>query len=157
MILDLGIQIKYGQEEFITSHKIILIGDSFAYGACVDKYAIAGNLRKSFENKNILNSYGRKLTSHRYLASLNKFAKEIISYNQNNDYIVMIVFNNDNIKNIEGYSEKILGSESLIEINESRSRPLKLSKNYIEVINKVSQEIIPESDNFSDELLQKQI
>ena len=60
----------------------------------------------------------------------------------------MIVFNNDNIKNIEGYSEKILGSESLIEINRSRSRPLKLSKNYIEVINKVSQEIIPESDNF---------
>ena len=125
----------------------LLIGDSFAYGACVDdKYTIAGNLRKSFENKNILNLAMGGNSPYEYLASLNKFAK-IISYNQNNDYIVMIIFNNDNIKNIEGY-RKILGSESLIEINRSRSRPLKLSKNYIEVINKVSQEIIPESDNF---------
>ena len=129
--------------------KIILIGDSFTYGACVeDKFTIAGRLRKSFENKNIINLAMGGNSPYEYLASLNKLAKEIISYKQNKDYIVMIVFSNDNMKNIPGYNEKILGSESLIEINSSENKPLKLNKNYIETINSVAQNIVPESDDF---------
>jgi len=129
--------------------KIILIGDSFTFGACVDnKYTIAGNLRKSFKNKNIINLAMGGNSPYDYLASLNKIAKEIISSFQNNDYVIMIVFENDNIEKIEGYHEKILGSQTLIELNKSSNRPLKLKNNYIESINKISKKVVPKSDSF---------
>jgi len=133
----------------LSSSKIILIGDSFTYGACVDeKDSIAGKLREEFKNKNIINLAMGGNSPYEYLASINKLAKEILSFSKKNDFITMIVFSNDNIKNVEGLHEKIIESNSIVELNNSSDKPLSLTYDYLKSINQISKAVIPKSDSY---------
>ena len=60
----------------------------------------------------------------------------------------MIVFSNDNIKNIEGLHEKIIESKSVVELNDSSDKPLSLTDDYLKSIKQISKAVVPKSDSF---------
>ena len=52
----------------------------------------------------------------------------------------MIVFSNDNIKNIEGLHEKIIESKSVVELNDSSDKPL--TDDYLKSIKQISKAVV---------------
>ena len=133
----------------LSSSKIILIGDSFTYGACVDeKDSIAGKLRKEFKNKNIINLAMGGNSPYEYFASINKLSKEILSFSKKNDYITMIVLVMTTSKILKGLHEKIIESKSVVELNDSSDKPLSLTDDYLKSIKQISKAVVPKSDSF---------
>ncbi len=119
----------------------IFIGDSFTHGACVkESDSITGNYKKLNNNKNIINLGMGGNSPYQYIASLNNIVKPIVFNLENNFDVIMIIFSNDNIDNINGELEKIYSSIPILDdINLNTN--VKMSKPYQENFNEIYKKI----------------
>ncbi len=131
---------------------IIIIGDSFAHGACVDdQFSVAGILKKDF---NVLNlGIGSTNPTH-YALNLKIFEEHFKPKK-----IIVIFYSNDYVFNSESIYEKILKKNVNYFNNETfiNNRPTKYNKNIYKSLDLIENKYVMKMEEELDqEVLNKQ-
>lgn len=112
-----------------SSDYVLLLGDSFVQGACVeDQYTISTILEKTL-SKPVFNLGVNGNGPYEYMATLKNFVKPTLAYLKNASYVVIVFYDNDMIQQNPVKLDLLHQSLPLVEFDSERK--IRLSQDYI--------------------------